>query len=67
MASSPIKRALRMWYSEPLYEEREKQLNSTTNVLIPEEISSGPDDISSGIETFVVKFSCFSLSSYIDI
>ena len=41
LASSPIKRALRMCYSEPLYEERKKQLNSTTNVSISEEISSG--------------------------
>ena len=59
-----------MCYSEPLYEERKKQLNSTTNVSISEEISSGldiirPDDISSEIETFVVEFSCFFLSSYI--
>ena len=46
-----------------LYEERKKQLNSTTNVSISEEISSG-DDISSEIETFVVEFSCFFLSSY---
>ena len=30
-----------MCYSEPLYEERKKQLNSTTNVSISEEISSG--------------------------
>ena len=41
LASSPIKRVLRMCYSEPLYEERKKQLNSTTNVSISEEISSG--------------------------
>ena len=54
-----------MCYSEPLYEERKKQLNSTTNVSISEEISSGPDDISSEIEMFVVEFSCFFLSSYI--
>ena len=53
-----------MCYSEPLYEEKKKQLNSTTNVSISEEISS-PDDISSEIETFVVEFSCFFFSSYI--
>ena len=53
LASSPIKRALRMCYSEPLYEERKKQLNSTTNVSISEEI-----------ETFVVESSCFFLFSY---
>ena len=29
-----------------MYEEREKQLNSTTNVSIPEEISSGLREIS---------------------
>ena len=40
LVSSPIKRALRMCYSEPSYEEREKQLNSTTKVSIPEEIST---------------------------
>ena len=45
LASSPIKRALRMCYSEPLYEERKKQLNSTTNVSISEEISSGLREI----------------------
>ena len=39
LASSPIKRALRMCYSEPLYEERKKQLNLTTNVSISEETS----------------------------
>ena len=33
LASSPIKRALRMCYSEPLYEERKKQLNSTTKLF----------------------------------
>ena len=59
-----------MCYSEPFYEERKKQLHSTTNVSISEEISSGllirwPDDISSEIETFVVEFSCFFLSSYL--
>ena len=54
-----------MCYSEPLYEERKKQLNSTTNVSTSEEISSGPDDISSEIETFVVEFSCFFLYSYV--
>ena len=55
-----------MCYSEPLYEERKKQLNSTTNVSISEEIETfeRPEDISSEIETFVVEFSCFFLSSY---
>ena len=45
LASSPIKRALRMCYSEPLYKEGKKQLNSTTNVSISEEISSGLREI----------------------
>ena len=45
LPSSPIKRALRMCHSEPLYEERKKQLNSTTNVSISEEISSGLREI----------------------
>ena len=45
LASSPIKRALRMCYSEPLYEEGKKQLNPTSNISISEEISSGLREI----------------------
>ena len=45
LASSPIKRALRMCYSEPLYEEGKKQLNPTSSISISEEISSGLREI----------------------
>ena len=48
LASSPIKLALRMCYSEPLYEGRKKQLNSTTNVSISE------DDISEEISSYII-------------
>ena len=45
LESSPKKRALRMCYSEPLYEERKKQPNSTTNAPISEETSPGLREI----------------------
>ena len=45
-----------MCYSEPLYEERKKQLNSTTNVSISEEISSGVYMADDGCNTAIKSF-----------
>ena len=42
--AQPVKRALRMCYSELLYEGK-KQLNPTSNISISEEISSGLREI----------------------